>query len=312
LKSFPNQQFVSALKQLGAADHPPKPWTDGSQIPWHEDDFSQRMLDVHLDDSTHMASRSRDVIHQHIDWLLGYLNCPTVQSQPPHQDPDQRASSPVILDIGCGPGFYNHELARRGMASVGFDFAPAPLAWARQKALEENLDCRFIHADLTDLPPDFAQQVSPKSGFVDAITFWFGEFHSFQPDTVAEFLPQLVKLLKPGGIFLLEYQPWDIFVQESSSEWEFCRQSVFCDVPHLWLQEFAWDEKTKTEVHVHWIIEQESGKLHKYVQCHQGWQDTELLAALAMAGLDEPRFFEPITGTAEEFEFPLLITRKQG
>ncbi len=177
---------------------------------------------------------------------------------------------------------------------------------------ESNLDCRFLHADLTNLPADFAQQVSPQSGLVEAITFWFGEFHSFQPEVVAAFLPRLVQCLKPGGLFILEYQPWDLFVQESSSEWEVCQKSVFCDVPHLWLQEFGWDEDSKTEVHAHWIIEQESGILHKYVQCHQGWPEIDLLTTLATAGFCEPEFHEPITGTAEEFEFPILVTRKRG
>jgi len=312
LKSSSGQQFADTLARLSTADHPPRPWASVTQIPWHEDAFSQRMLAVHLDDATHMASRSRPIINQHVDWLLGRLNRTATLPAPPHPNSERRAAAPVVLDIGCGPGLYNHELARRGIASVGFDFAPAPLAWARKTAQEEGLDCRFIHADLTSLPTDFAQMVAPESGTVDAITFWFGEFHSFQPHVVADFLPRLVQCLKPGGLFILEYQPWDIFVQESSSEWEICRQSVFCDEPHLWLQEFAWDEKTKTEVHAHWIIEQKSGILHRYQQCHQAWQDIDLLTALTAAGLSQPEYYEPITGAAEEFEFPILITRKNG
>ena len=312
MKTSSGQRFAHALEQLSAAEHPPKPWAAASQIPWHEEAFSKRMLHAHLDDSNHMASRSRSVITQHVDWLLRRLNLPTSSPTKPHANPDLRATAPVILDIGCGPGFYNHELARRGIGSVGFDFAPAPLAWARETANSDSLDCRFIHADLTALPDDFARKVAPESGMVDAITFWFGEFHSFQPAVVAAFLPRLVQCLKPGGLFILEYQPWDLFVQENSSEWEICRQSVFCSVPHLWLQEFGWDEKTKTEVHAHWIIEQKSGNLHRYTQCHQAWQDSDLQTALAAAGLTEPEYHEPITGTAEEFEFPILITRKSG
>ncbi len=312
MESSYNQKFVHAFAQLSAAKHPPQPWTNTSQIPWHEEEFSKRMLKVHLDASTHMASRSPDVINRHIDWLQRHLNIPTVDPVTTDAGTCHSAETPVILDVGCGPGLYNHELARRGIPSVGFDFSPAPLAWARETADRERLDCRFLHADLTALPSDFAQQVAPQSGQVDAITFWFGEFHSFQPNAVDKFLPHLVQCLKPGGKFILEYQPWDLFVQENSSEWEMCPQSVFCDEPHLWLQEFAWDEKTKTEVHAHWIIEQKSGNLHQYVQCHQAWQEIDLLTTLAKAGLAEPEFHGPITGTAEEFEFPLIITRKRG
>ena len=150
-----------------------------------------------------------------------------------------------------------------------------------------------------------------ETGPADAITFWFGEFHSFQPAVAEKALSRLVECLRPGGLFLLEYQPWDIFVQEDSNEWSACEESVFCDRPHLWLQEFSWNEEARTEVHVHWIIERESGTLHRYEQCHQGWPEDELVQMLARVGLEDPAFSPPITGVAEEFEFPMLVTRKK-
>jgi SAM-dependent methyltransferase len=251
------------------------------------------MLDVHLDPSTHMASRGGDVIARHLDWLTAQLA-------------GARGPGSRILDVGCGPGLYCHELARRGYQATGFDFAPAPLAWARATAEAENLDCRFLDADLTRLPDDFAARVGP----VDAITFWFGEFHSFPPAVAAEFMPRLVDCLAPGGLFVLEYQPWDIFVTENDSEWSARDRSVFCDKPHLWLQEFHWDADARTEVHVHWIIERESGNLKRYIQCHQGWPDDELVALLADSGVVDPVFHPPVTGIDEQFEFPIVVTRK--
>jgi len=289
----PNEAHQKAMATILAAERPIRAWTTGGQIPWHDPEFSRRMLDVHLDPSTHMASRAPDVISRHLDWLT-----------------TQFASAPEpnlhILDVGCGPGLYCHELARRGYQATGFDFAPAPLDWAKTTAATENLDCRFLHADLTALPADFPDQV----GTFDAITFWFGEFHSFRPEVAAKFLPQLAACLKPGGLFVLEYQPWDIFVMENGTDWSAHEKSVFSDEPHLWLQEFHWDEAERTEVHVHWIIEQKSGNLKRYIQCHQGWRDSELVALLADAGLQDPVFHEPVTGIDDRFEFPLLVTRK--
>ena len=282
-----------AIHRIMAAERPARAWATGSQLPWHEPDFSRRMLDIHLDPSTQMASRSPDVIARHLDWLTAQLGSPG-------------ADGGRILDVGCGPGLYCHGLARRGWAAAGFDFAPAPVAWARTVAEDENLDCLFLEADLTALPADFAARVGP----CDAVTFWFGEFHSFPPEVAARFLRRLAACLKPGGLFVLEYQPWDIFVQEDSTEWSAHGKSVFCDQPHLWLQEFFWDEEARAEVHVHWIIEQESGNLTRYVQCHQAWPDGELLALLAEAGLGDPVFHPPVTGVDERFEFPLIVTRK--
>jgi SAM-dependent methyltransferase len=289
----PSNPHHEAITRIMAAERPARAWVTGSQIPWDDPDFSLRMLDVHLDPSTHMASRSPGVIEKHLDWLTAQLA--SNQGMQSH-----------ILDVGCGPGLYCQGLARRGYQTTGFDFAPAPLNWARAVNDAENLDCRFLDADLTALADDFAEQVGP----VDVITFWFGEFHSFPPAVAAHFLPRLARCLKPGGLFILEYQPWDIFVQEDTSDWSAHQKSVFSDEPHLWLQEFSWDEAARTEVHVHWIIEQESGNLKRYIQCHQGWPDEELVALLDSAGLVDPVFHPPVTGIDDHFEFPIMVTRK--
>lgn len=291
-----NQPHHHALSRIMAAAHPPRPWTGTGQLPWHDSAFSERMLAVHLDPETQMASRAPDIIARHLDWLLAQLR----------QRGQQAPYS--VLDVGCGPGLYCHELVRRGHQATGFDFAPAPLAWAQQQAQQENLAATFFAADLTDLPPDLDQRTGP----VDAITFWFGEFHSFTPAVAENFLNQLVKCLRPGGLFVLEFQSWDLFMQQDSNEWTTCDSSVFCDRPHLWLQEFAWHEQEQVEVHVHWIIEEESGNLHRYEQCHQAWRESELVEMLARVGLIDPAFHPPITGVAEEFEFPMLVTRKRG
>ncbi len=289
-----NQPHRVALQRLLAAAHPPHPETDSGQLPWHEATFSERMLAVHLDPHTQMASRTPDVISRHLDWLLAQL------------DQSGHRGSAHVLDVGCGPGLYCHELARRGHRATGFDFAPAPLAWAEQQARAENLDTVFFNWDLNDLPAGLKKEVGP----VDAITFWFGEFHSFKPAVAESFLSRLTACLRPGGLFVLEYQPWELFVRQDSTEWSAAQKSVFCDRPHLWLQEFAWDDKARVEVHVHWIIEQESGNLQRYEQCHQAWSEAELVNLLARVGLGEPAFYPPITGVAEEFEFPLLVTRR--
>lgn len=278
-----------SLKRLLAAPHPPRPWADGHQIPWNDPAFSERMLLVHLDPSTHMASRAPEIIDRHIDWLTSQI-------------PD----SGHVLDVGCGPGLYCHELARRGYRATGFDFAPAPLEWAGTKATSEQLNCHFLNNDLTKLPNDFNTLID---GPVDAITFWFGEFHSFSPAMVREFLPRLKGCLRPGGLFILEYQPAEIFVQEESTEWSCEKSSIFCDKPHLWLQEFGYDKESDTEVHVHWILETESGSLQRYVQCHKAWTDNQLIDLLAEAGFSDPVLHPAITGASEEFEFPLVVTR---
>ncbi|MFH1842445.1 MAG: methyltransferase domain-containing protein [bacterium] len=289
--------FQQALAAIEAAPRPPKPWRDGSQLPWNDAAFSERMLAVHLDQATNMASRTEDVIEQHVAWLHGMLQ----------SAPTPAGSSSRVLDVGCGPGQYCHRLARMGYQVTGLDFAPAPLAHARYVSETEGLDCTFVEADLNNLPDDLPDQLAAQLGLVDAITFWFGEFHAFPPETAATILKRLAACLTPGGLFVLEYQPYDLFVQEESQEWKVVEHSVFSDRLHLWLEESNWDDDTQAEIVVHWIVDAQTSELSRYAQCHQAYRDDELVALCEEAGFTDPRFFPPITGVDERLEFPVLV-----
>jgi SAM-dependent methyltransferase len=285
--SGPEPDLAALLAPLLDAPPRPRAWDGDHQLPWNDPAFSERMLRWHLDPDTDMASRRPERIARHCDWLEGRLG------PGPHR----------ILDVGCGPGLYLHELARRGHAGVGFDFAPAPLRWAAETAAAGDLDCEFFAADLLDLPGDLADRTGP----CDAVTFWFGEFHSFPPAAAARFMPLLASCLRPGGVFVLEFQPRDIFVEEDATRWSVETSGPFADEPHLWLQQFTWDEEAQTEVHGHWIIRPRSGRLDRYVQCHQAWETGDLADLLARCGLETPEIHDPVAGADEEFEFPLLV-----
>ena len=105
----------ASLLRLHQQQRPLKPWTGDDRFPWHEPEFSERMLQVHLDENTDQASRRPEVISAHVEWLTGQLSA--------HLGPGPFH----ILDAGCGPGLYCHELANRGHRTTGLDIAPAAL-----------------------------------------------------------------------------------------------------------------------------------------------------------------------------------------
>jgi 2-polyprenyl-3-methyl-5-hydroxy-6-metoxy-1,4-benzoquinol methylase len=68
-------------------------------------------------------------------------------------DRSEPVAGKTILDVGCGPGRYSLEYARRGAARVvGVDFSQPMLAIARQLADEQGLAgrCEFRQADFTE------------------------------------------------------------------------------------------------------------------------------------------------------------------
>ncbi len=288
-------KLLESWHRLAVADRPAIPWRDGSKIPWNDPEFSKRLLTVHLDQGTHMASRSFDVIRKHVDWLLE-IAAVSLDGRSPLR----------VLDLTCGPGFYCHELARRGHDAYGLDFGPAAVRHAVETAEADGLDCRFREADVTALDDAVFDEIGP----CDVATLWFGEFNAFDPDAARAVLAALARSLAPGGLCVLEYQPEDIFLKEDVQEWRAVDGTVFRDGPQLWLQEYHWDEESRSEINDHWILDAETGRLQRFSQCHRAWTDDELVDLLAEAGLEAPAFHPPITGCDERMEFPVIVASK--
>ncbi len=300
-----------SILEITGRQQPVEAWCAGDRLPWDDPRFSERILAVHLDQDTHMASRSHEVIEKHIAWLVELME----------RRPDARphaagsgyagARSPEpaptlhVLDVGCGPGLYCHALARHGFQTTGIDFSPAALRHAVTTAADLGLDCRFLHLDLTALPLDFAQRIGP----VDVITFWFGEINSFPPAVTEAMLGKLAACLVPDGLFVVEFQPYDMFPRDDGRDWHVYESSVFSDTPHIWLQENAWDERQQAEINTYWIIDGATGELRRYAHCHQAYPEEQLKQMFATAGLTRPQIHPPISGVSEVFEFPMLVAR---
>jgi SAM-dependent methyltransferase len=263
------------------------------------------MLAIHLDDTTHMASRAGPVVTAHVDWLVARLEAAGRRRNGGRRSGggEPTGGGWRILDVTCGPGLYCHELARRGWPSVGVDIAPAALRHAREVAATESLACLFLAADVTALPADLPERLGPLA----AVTFWFGEFHSLPRADGARLLGELATCLEPGGLLVLEYQPWETFPREPETAWTVTRRTPFHDGLQLWLQEWAWDENEHALVDVHWILDAERGRLQRFEQCHRAYRDEELTEMIAAAGLVEHARHGPITGCDPSFEFPVLV-----
>jgi hypothetical protein len=73
----------------------PEPWSESEKIPWNDPEFSRRMLREHLDQSHNLASRKKEKIEKHLDWIHNSI----LKGKPSN-----------VLDLACGPGFYTSGL----------------------------------------------------------------------------------------------------------------------------------------------------------------------------------------------------------
>lgn len=101
------------------------------------------------------------------------------------------ASGIRVIELGCGPGFYSRNLARRfpQIAVIGVDRSESQLRSARDRAAAQNVNnCAFERVNALDLP-------SPDDSFEVLIA---SRIFTVLPDhdrAVAE----MFRVLKPGG-----------------------------------------------------------------------------------------------------------------
>ena len=91
----------------------------------------------------------------------------------------------IVVDAGCGEGYYTCKMASAGFSAFGFDLSKRGVRAAAKRATREGLDAFFGVAGIYTLPL--------RDAFVDAVVSLFA------PICEQEFL----RVLKPGGILLV-------------------------------------------------------------------------------------------------------------
>ena len=268
----------------------PLPWDEGDNIPWHDAEFSERMLKEHFSQAHDAASRRVEKIEAQVDWIHHEL----------------LAGHPTrILDLGCGPGLYTSRLAALGHECLGIDYSPASIAYARDFANKENLDCTYHLQDI--------RQVQYGSGF-GLVMLIFGELNVFRPADVRTILKKAHRALADKGLLLLEPSaPGAIErVYGQASSWYSARSGLFGEAPHLCLQESHWDADSKTATIRYFVVDAASGSVTRHAQSLQSYTCAEYRSLLAECGFVGLKFFPSLTGEKDETQSDLIaiVARK--
>lgn len=94
------------------------------------------------------------------------------------------------LDLGCGIGLNTLMLARQGWRATGIDISPGAIRLATETARNENIDARFIQADILTWEPD---------RHYDLVIATYSLPGGAEAHT---FMRTAIKALKPGGTLL--------------------------------------------------------------------------------------------------------------
>jgi SAM-dependent methyltransferase len=237
-------------------------WDGQYKIPWHEPEFSRRMLAEHLSQDHDMASRNRRAIAEQAAWI--------------HQNACG-GQSKRILDIGCGPGLYIKALSDQGHECVGFDFSPASVRYAQ---LNLGDAAQVSQADIREA--EFGQ------GFELAMML-YGEINVFSPEECLSILKKVRASLAPGGKLLLEFQPFEYVKSLGQGEpsWYKAESGLFSDEPHVCLMDSHWYQDEQVSLQEFVVIEALSGAVLTYSSTTKAWSDGELGGLLSEAGFGE-------------------------
>jgi SAM-dependent methyltransferase len=240
---------------------PPEPWSYGGKIPWHEPDFSARMLREHLSQDHDLASRRAAKIDAHVEWL-------------DHELLPDRA---FVLDLGCGPGLYTSRLAGLGHTCVGIDFSPCSIEHARSEAIEASLECTYVLEDL--LKADFG------SGF-DAVLLLYAEFNTFSRREAENLLVRARQSLKSRGQLVLEVNTEEQVrrLGNAAPSWYVSERGLFADEPHVCLIDCAWYEASRVSAQRFTVFRSGSDRPDTYVCTTQAYLDSEYSEMLQWAG----------------------------
>ena len=108
---------------------------------------------------------------------------------------DTGTFGPRVLDVGCGTGQTALFLASRGHDVTGVDAIPAAIETAKSRAAEQGLDICFRAADVLEVLPELV-------GRFHAVTD-VGFFHALTDEQRDDFVPKLVAVLAPGGVYVM-------------------------------------------------------------------------------------------------------------
>ena len=273
------------LPDLVGREPAPDPWTEGEKIPWHEPEFSRRMLDEHLSQHHDAASRRLETIERHVDWVHRVL----LSGEPTR-----------ILDLGCGPGLYASRFAKRGHECVGIDYSPASIAHAREQAERERLRCSYRERDLR------AADFGVGFGLVMLI---FGELNAFPPGDARAILEKAHAALAERGLLLLEPHTFSAVQRmgERLPAWYSAPSGLFSDRPHLCLQESFWNPERRVSTQRYFVIDAATGEVSRHAESAQAYRDAEYRTLLLECGFSDVATHPSLLGEVDETQRGLVV-----
>ncbi|QQO07363.1 class I SAM-dependent methyltransferase [Breznakiella homolactica] len=226
---------------------------------WTDPYISRNLLQAHLDESSDGASRNKADREKTLQWILRQI--------PP---------GGAVLDLGCGPGLYALELAKKQHTVRGLDFNKVSIDYA---AAHNSMDgfTEYIYGDYLKEP--FGD------GYSAAIMIYC-DFGALIPEEQKMLLGKIQSALPKGGLFL-----FDVFGKRlkdskpTGKTWSLSGGGGFwAEEPYFLLEEFQHFEEADAIGTRYFIIPQEHGAAKECILWDQYYDSQSIRHLLEPCG----------------------------
>jgi SAM-dependent methyltransferase len=249
----------------------PEPFAPHDAPFWDDPYIGSQMLTAHLDPGTDAASRRPETIRATVDHLVRALGL---------------APGSHLLDLGCGPGLYASEFARRGVRVSGIDLSAGSIAYARTQAEAAGLDIEYRIADYTTVD---------LGGPYDAAVLIYLDFGVLADVARDRLLTAVRASLRPGGAFAFDVKtPARTRVRDSHLEVSRQGAGFWRPTPHLLIEtSYRYDGHLDLEQHT--VVGGDG--VTTYRVWDRAYPVTALRRLLARRGLHPVARWEDLTGS---------------
>ncbi|MCL4203275.1 MAG: methyltransferase domain-containing protein [Pirellulaceae bacterium] len=254
---------------------------------WQDEHISQRMLELHLDKDTELASRPHAFIERSAEWIKSRFEI---------------GAKTVVFDYGCGPGLYTSRFARMGASVTGIDFSKRSIDHATAYASDHSLEVSYVLADY------LSWETTDRA---DLITLIFCDLCPLSPHRRQTLFGRFRRHLKPGGHILLDVCSLAQF--ESKKEQTVCERNLLGGFfsPHDYfgfLTAFKYDSE-RVSLDKYTIVER--GGVRHFYNWIQHYGVDELAGELGENGFAVQEVYSNVAGDPYEADSPVLAVVAQ-
>lgn len=174
-----------------------------------------------------------------------------------------------ILDLACGQGRHAIGLAAHGYHVTGLDYQANLLQVADERARAQGVEIVWVRGDMRALP---------FTGCFDAVLNLFTAFGYFSDAVNASVLDEVVRALRPGGVFIIDIANRDALIRQAQPRsWKRLPDGT------LVINEWQWDVRTGR--YTHWQLLINGEEQRRFTHSVRVYTCTELCGMLENSGL---------------------------